>query len=153
VEQQKGTTVAGGFQPNIEVEFKDVMFPAFYWMRPIDSVKAMVFNADCRYAVMLECDFFLFFNWYRLPGIFTQVVDDDYDQEVPLPDDAVLLTEEELWRLFHMELQVSNVSVCLSTIGRRVGSDGVVEHWLTTTGVPPMQKKVDEDGGPHNIPL
>ena len=143
VEQHKGTTVAGGFQSNIEIEFKNVMFPEFYRTRTIDSFKAMVFNAECRYDVILGRDFLsligLQADWKdhvmtwdemtvpmklyptHLPSatnheptvaeamflelleadlededeIFDQVVDDGCDQEVPLPDDTVLLTEEE----------------------------------------------------------
>jgi TusA-related sulfurtransferase len=57
VANKTGSTLAGNFESNLEVEFKEVMLPECYRTRAIDGFKAMVFNADCRYDMILGRDF------------------------------------------------------------------------------------------------
>ena len=57
VKQRQGSTVAGSFSSSVEIDFQGIRLPEFYRNRTIDGFKAMVFNADCRYDVILGRDF------------------------------------------------------------------------------------------------
>ena len=57
VKQRQGSTVAGSFTSSVEIDFQGIRLPEFYRNRTIDGFKAMVFNADCRYDVILGRDF------------------------------------------------------------------------------------------------
>ena len=56
VDSITGSTMAGTFKSNQEVSIGDLILPEFHRSRRIDGVKARIFNAPCRYDLILGRD-------------------------------------------------------------------------------------------------
>ena len=56
VKEVKGSTLAGSFKSNQEVVLTRVTFPEFFKTRSVDEIKARVFEAPCRYDIILGRD-------------------------------------------------------------------------------------------------